>query len=519
MSIDLRHLRKLNVDKLSTNQDAICSPMATISEFPRYIYNASTVNTHNTLTLFVEDVKRCIVGQKQYLCETHGSSSIKACSGCVAKRDTTDPVVYLCEFHGISNVKTSECCDDFFMSHLHFLLTNNYIAVYIPPPIIMAKNNLSYFKTFIENFSRVSDVESMKLLMTKYKTFMEKPSFRGGYLSKQLSGKTSYLKINCLGTSVNSLRGTLIVSPYTLPNEISIPKSLYDSLDLAFDYVLLNRDPSINSRSMYVCTLGYHEGHDDSTFRINQYVLEGLHGDQDGDEVNIFYVNKEAPSVLLYMSRYELERKSWDRGFRHDVLGRPRYKFSQLQVLMLYKHHEDLCKLSPFWASIKRKLNTFWDLACSTHRTEADEFLRIFSDYCRRNDFPLVTVDDLVSGSGIFEDIVKSGAKGSQAHIDAYRKNLMTRNEAELVREAKVTFDKYVTSNREMQKVGRQTSGSLHVYQNVVLINGTLQMNGATLVENIFDISLPSIFLYRPNTINYHVDQFLEQHSMWNDVI
>jgi hypothetical protein len=452
-----------------------------IDEFPRYIYDTLTVNTHNTLTLFVEDVKRCI----------------------------TEPHVFLCEVHGISNAKTCECCDDFFLSHLHFLLTNNYIAVYIPPPIIMAKNNLSYFKTFVDNFSRVTDTDSVKLLMTKYKTFMEKPSFRGGYLSKQLSGKTSYLKINCLGTSVNSLRGTLIVSPYTLPSEISIPKSLYDSLDLAFDYVLLNRDPSINSRSMYVCTLGYHEGHDDSTFRINQYVLEGLHGDQDGDEVNIFYVNKEPPSALLYMARYELERKSWDRGFRHDVLGRPRYKFSQLQVLMLYKHNEDLCKLSPFWASIKQKLGTFWDLACSTHRNEADEFLRIFSEYCKQNDFPLVTVDDLVSASGIFQDIVKSGAKGSQAHIDAYLKNLVSRDETELLSEAKMTFDKYVTSNREMQKVGRQTSGSLHIYQNVILMNGALQMNSATLVKDIFDVSLSSVFLYRPNAINYHIDQFL----------
>lgn len=477
-------------------------------EFPRYIYDASTVNTHNTLTLFVSDVKRCLSGS-QYICAIHGTSTLKVCDKCTMKRSTVDPIVFLCELHGISNDKISDCCDDFFSSHLQFLLTNNYVAVYIPPPIIMAKNNLSYFKTFIEYFSRVHDIESMKLLMTKYKAFMEKSSFRGGYLSKQLSGKTSYLKINCLGTAVNSLRGTLIVSPYALPNEISIPKSLYDSLDLAFDYVLLNRDPSINSRSMYVCTLGYHDGANDSTFRINQYVLEGLHGDQDGDEVNIFYINKEGPSPLLYMSRYELERKSWDCGFRHDVLGRPRYKFSQLQVLMLYKHHDDLCRLSPFWKSINGKLAMFWDLACSTHRTEADEFLTLFSSYCKQRDFPLVTVNDVLTGTGIFDDIVKSGAKGSQAHIDVYLKNLKGRDEAELISESKVTFNKYVTSNREMQKVGRQTSGSLHIYQNVILLNGSLQMNGVTLVDNIFDISLSSIFLYRPNTINYHIDQFL----------
>lgn len=480
-----------------------------ISEFPRYIYDAITVNTHNTLTLKVDDVKRCISNSIIYSCRIHGTSNEKSCDSCIAQRKTPDPIVYLCTVHGISNVKTSDCCSDFFMSHLHFLLTNNYIAVYIPPPIIMAKNNLSYFKTFIEHFTRANDYDSVKLLIAKYKTFMEKPSFRGGYLCKQLSGKTSYLKINCLGTSVNSLRGTLIVSPYTLPHEISIPKSMYDSLDLAFDYVLLNRDPSINSRSMYVCTLGYHDGSDDSTFRINQYVLEGLHGDQDGDEVNIFYVNKEAPSPLMYMARYELERKSWNHGFRHDVLSRPRYKFSQLQVLMLHKHHDDLCRLSPFWATI-RNLSTFWDLACSTHRKEADQFLELFSNYCKNIYYPLVTAHELLTGTGIFEEIVNSGAKGSQAHIEVYKKNLMVRDDAELVAEAKITFDKYVTSNRDMQRVGRQTSGSLHIYQNVILLNGALQMNGVTLVDNIFDISLSSIFIYRPNTINYHVDQFLK---------
>jgi hypothetical protein len=354
--------------------------------------------------------------------------------------------------------------------------------------------------------------DSMKLLIIRYNTFMQKPSFRGGYLSKQLSGKTSYLKINCLGTSVNSLRGTLVVAPYMLPNEISIPKSLYDSLDLAFNYVILNRDPSINSRSAYVCTLKYHEGADDSTFHINQYVLEGLHGDQDGDEVNIVYINNEAPSPLLYASRYELERKSWDKGFRHDILGRPRYKFSQLQVLMLYKHDRDLCNASPFWASIKSKrLQTFWDLACSTHRDEADEFLHIFSKYCEQNDFPLVNVHDLIGGSGIFEDIVDSGAKGSHAHLEVYRKNLLSRDLSDILSESKQTFDKYVTSNREMQRVGRQTLGSLHIYQNVYLINNSLKMNGSMIVENIFDISLTSVFFYRPNMINYHIDMFLQE--------
>lgn len=458
-----------------------------IDYFPRYIYKSEPVNTHNTLTVYVKDLKRCL----------------------------SQTPVYLCEIHGISNLKSCDLCDDFFISPHNFLLTDNNIAVYIPPPIIMAKNNLSYFKTFIDKFNNgIGCGESIKTLMTKYKTFVEKPSFRGGHLTKQLSGKTSYLKLNCLGTTANSLRGTLIVAPYDMPNEISIPKSLYDSLDLAFDYVLLNRDPSINTRSIYVCSLKYHDGDNDSTFRINQYVLEGLHGDQDGDEVNIFYVKKQNPSFALLMSRYELERKSWDRGFRHDILGIPRYKFSQLQVLMLYKHNDDLCKLSPFWSSIKgsstkQRCNIFWDLACTTHRHEANEFLMLFSNYCKQNDFSLVTVHDLVNAEGIFNDIVKSGAKGSQSHIDTYKKNLYSRDMEELLTESKTTFNKYVSSNREMQKVGRQTSGSLHIYQNVVLLNGALQMNGTTLVENIFDISTTSIFKFRPNVLDYHIQNFL----------
>lgn len=212
-----------------------------------------------------------------------------------------------------------------------------------------------------------------------------------------------------------------------------------------------------------------------------------------------------------------MERKSWNHGFRHDTLGRPRYKFSQSQILLLYKHNNDLCKLSPFWASIKNvnmNYETFWDLGCTTHRKEVDDFLQLFARYSQANDFQLVNFHDLQTGTGIFEDIVNSGAKGSQSHIDMYRKKLNSINEEEVLSDAVKTFNKYVSSNREMQKVGRQTAGSLHIYQNLILLNGSLQMNGTTILDNFFDISPTSIYLFRPNVIKYHIRTFLKNKNI-----
>lgn len=211
-------------------------------------------------------------------------------------------------------------------------------------------------------------------------------------MSKQTSGKSSYVRTNILGALVKGIRGTLTVDPDLGPNEIGIIQEMYDKLNLAFPFVILNRDPSINSRCIYVCQLKPFSDKNDFTIHVNQYVLRGLNADQDGDEVTLYYIEKEDEICSLEMTKvmYEILRCSWKYGHRHDVFGVPRYGFSQYQDLMLHNYNDELCKLSKFWNDLQpfsdRKKIAF-ALACTTHRDEFDEFLDIFTKFC--SDVPL----------------------------------------------------------------------------------------------------------------------------------
>lgn len=249
-----------------------------------------------------------------------------------------------------------------------------------------------------------------------------------------------------------------------MPNEIKIPKKTYDSLDLKFPHILLNRDPSISTRSVYVCTVKPHDDPTDSSIKLNQFILRPLNGDQDGDDVNGYYIQKDksVDNYIMTMAKYEILRKSYDFGERHDMFANPRYGFSQQQDLILHQFHKELCQKNKLWNSLdifsesKRK-RVFWALACFTHRDETDEFLRMFLVFSRKaaSRLGLVTIQDLETGGGILKAVVESGAKGSDLHIHTYKEQLSGIPKAVFLKDAISSFDKFVESNKEMKKDGK----------------------------------------------------------------
>lgn len=283
---------------------------------------------------------------------------------------------------------------------------------------------------------------------------------------------------------------------------------------MAFPFVLLNRDPSINSRCLYICQIKQHDNILDPTIHVNQYVLRGLGADQDGDEVNLYYVDAEdeSPSFQMHQVMYEVLRKSWKFGFRHDVMGKPRYGFSQNQDLLLFHFHKELCAISPFWKSLSpfpNRKEIFWALGCFTHRDEVDEFLNLFFNFCQENDPGLTTYKELLSASGIIQAVIDSGAKGSNVHREIYLKGLQKINLENLYNDTVINFDKYVTSNVQMKIAGRQQFSLLHVYQNIYLAMGNIYLNDTPIMLNVFENPLFSIFLYNPLVVKYHFKNLL----------
>jgi hypothetical protein len=469
-----------------------------IMNFPRYVYRVDRVSTKNTLTIDIRNINFKNKQDKDYFCPR--SNSIFDCRHC------------------------NECVQ-FLEWPTTFVISNNFIAFTIPPPIIFAKNNCSYFNNFVNKFKTINDREytsdidaEYQNLIRSYHDFVNESSFRGGYLLKQLSGKNSFYKLYCLGGNGNCIRGTLIVCPNLMPNEVSVPRNIYNELQQkGVEYVILNRDPSINTRCLYVSTYKYHD--DSPTIKISQFVLRGLHGDQDGDEVNLYYVTTNDNTYFSNLAKCELKRATWNDGFRHDIMGNPRYTFSQQQDLMLYLYDAKLSTIDKFWGSlarysIQKKKRVFWDLASFTHRKEADDFLRMFLKFCAGTDPGLARIKDLISGVGIMDDVVKSGAKGTATHIEQYKKLLGGQSINAILNDSISTFNKYVKANHEMKVCGRQQSGSNHIYQNVYMAHKVLFCQDTAIVSDVFECELSSCLLFRPNVVEFailnHIDRAIK---------
>lgn len=462
--------------------------------FPRYMYGAARVSTDNTLSIPIENSSFSNKPDRDFVCPlTKSILELRHCKSCVPFNEWATT----------------------------FLITSPFLAFAIPPPIIFAKNNTSYFNNFLNKFRAISGKEYViesdilyQALMRSYYDFVNESSFRGGFLLKQLSGKNSFYKLYCLGGNGNCIRGTLIVCPDLMPGEVSVPPNVYNELiSKKVKYVILNRDPSINTRCLYVCEYKQHT--DSPTVKVSQFVLKGLHGDQDGDEVNLYYITgSDIDTYNTRLAHYEQMRGTWAHGFRHDVLGHSRYTFSQQHDLMLYKYDKELSKHNAFWKSLDRyvgqkKRDVFWDLASFTYREEADGFLRYLLKFCRITDPGLATLYDLRRGVGIMEEIVASGAKGTNMHIEEFQRLLGGQEINALMADSMKSFDKFVQSNYEMKVCGRQQSGSNHIYQNVYLTNRTLYSQDVAIVDDIFESALSSLILFRPAVVRHEIYQFI----------
>lgn len=454
--------------------------------FPCLAYRVENVTTKNTLTFLFDEFSSIV-----------DRNAFTVCKRCRIQKD-----------------KRCEECTPFFDFEDCFLLANEVSAWWIPPPKIFAKKNLSYFFSLVETFKKTFEAsrsDSLKLrstLITKYLKFTKECSFKGGYVQKQIAGKYSFTRTYILGALVNGVRGTLTVDPYLLPHEVGLPKNIYNKLKTKIPYVIINRDPSINSRSVYVCKIVPVEDESDFTIHLNQYILNGLHADQDGDDINAYYISDDGDeSYLMTEGILEMLLKSWDKGYRYDCFGKCRYSFSQYHLVILHRYNKELCELSPFWKSLQKyenRADLAFQLGSFTHRTEFDEFLVCLNDFCKQIMY-MVNYEELLTGNGILKEIIDSGAKGTEAHMELYLNGFKAPKTKDFIEKAVLNFNKYVASNGQMKIAGRKQFCLLHVYQNVFLQNNNIYVGDKILFSSVFDCPLYSILLYNSSVVEYNI--------------
>lgn len=393
----------------------------------------------------------------------------------------------------------------------------------LPPPLFYSQKNLNYFRTFIQlsdlNYKisqnrSLTEHEKNKELVY-YNNFIS-TSFNFGFINKTLSGKLSLFRKKLLGFKCNGIRMTLTIDCKLKPNQVQIPVNIYKRLKLATNFVIINRDPSFNSRCIYVCNLETHEDKNDHTIHINPFILDGLHADQDGDELTVFVIKKKENnnSFLLNCALDEIKNLSWTEGKRHDVFYKNRYTFSQYYRYLIYKYSELLERHHWLWKdlnyieSFSEKLNTILDLGCSIYKNDLDTFISLIIELSRKIGPQLVNTNDILNCENSIENIVKSGAKGTVFHIETFKNQLYnTIASSEFYNMTEKNFNKYIHSSTKLSEEGFKLFNLLYSFNSLLYHLGKLYINEKILIANYNKSNITAHTFYNRGATNYWLNK------------
>lgn len=207
-------------------------------------------------------------------------------------------------------------------------------------------------------------------------------SFKNGPISCIRGGKQSFARNRVLGSKANAQRFTITIDYSLSPDSISLPAIFMEQFSSVTPYVLLNRSPSILEKNVIVVSVLFITTPNDFTCHVNAFVIEGLHADQDGDEVNVYFLQSparnEMPSFKLKNAVNELLHLSWRYGRRHNLCYKSRYSFSPFHKFLIQKNEDFLTANSLLWrslsGSVPDKCRNIMELGCSIMRDQVDDF-------------------------------------------------------------------------------------------------------------------------------------------------
>lgn len=431
--------------------------------FPNIVYCFQPVTTTNTLTIAVEELY-------QFLCKY----SFDFC---------------MCQCHGLRERVHPDClyCTSFAKFNCTFIIRTKYHFLTFPPPSWYQPKVLNFLRTFCHSSCRFMNSASKcntekEQELKSYGLFVNM-NFNDGSLKDLSTGKTSYVRNSILGFHCLGGRATLSIDCTLSPQTVILPQYMFDAMEMACPLVLVNRAPSLRGTCIYVLEALRNENAQDHTIRINSYICEGLHADQDGDELSIFYLKHPGtsqPSHDMLMAIAEMKRSSWNGGVRHDIAYNPRYEFTQYIRYILHTYDDYFNSINKLWASIRapprEKCKIAMHLGCSIFPNEIDELVQQISDFIKRLPVQTVKCHDLLLAEGAVKNVVLSGAKGELVHISTYLRHLYSINESRRSDHINY-FDKCIHSGTEMSRNG--------TYQFLFLENvNPLQLNGSNIYVN-----------------------------------
>lgn len=423
---------------------------------------------------------------------------------------------FICQTHGLQEKANIDClyCTPFFSFTYIFILETKYHFLTFPPPIWYSTKAMNFLKTFCFNSKKFTNNKSLCAIeknreLNSYSLFVNM-SYNEGSLKSLSTGKTSYIRNNILGFHTFGGRATLSIDATLSPQYAMLPKHIFDNLKMACPIVILNRAPSLKNTCIYGLEVLRNDDDNDHTIRINSYITEGLHADQDGDELSLFYIKhpgKNEPSHNIKMAIAELKKFTWSGGVRHDFSYKPRYEFTQYLKYILYRYNNYFCQHNKLWASIpgndiSKKCIKLMNLGCSIYPREVDEFLIQLSTFVSNLQTQLSNSRDILNGTGTIKDVVSSGAKGEAIHIHTYLKNLYTINPKRKI-DMISNFNKYIESGSKMSINGAYQFIFLEAVNPLTMLNGHVYYNDKILMRNVINATSFSSYCYNHVACDY----------------
>lgn len=438
---------------------------------------------------------------------------------------------FICLQHGVNEFAQAGCefCVPFEKFKFSFVVHSRFAFYTFPPPIIYNGKNMNYFKTFInlanDNFNWVTE-KACQFHQNKEVTYhinFANGNFKHGSLRGMTSSKTSMLRNKILGFHTNGIRATLTIDCTLSPHHFILPQSIFDNLNVACPMFFVNRAPSLKNTCLYVLEAFRNKDPHDFTIHINGFLTQGLHADQDGDELTIFFIKYTVtePSIDIIMTICEMKRMSWKYGTRHDLAYTPRYHFTQYHKYILFTHDVFFREHSVLWKSLngdpQQKCEQIMHLGCSILRKEVDEFIELLLNFVAHLEPQMVGVHDLLNGVGAVQDVVDSGAKGSQHHIAEYLRNIYevnVNNKKNLID----GFNKNITSSMLMGIEGARQFALLYTVNPLSLHQNNIYYNRMILLSNIRYASCMASFYYNSFAVMYTVTEIVNDTHKFFDI-
>ncbi|GBN88179.1 hypothetical protein AVEN_167045-1 [Araneus ventricosus] len=273
---------------------------------------------------------------------------------------------------------------------------------------------------------RSKEIVSSDKAFVFYKQLIETP-LNHGSLARRSCGKNTFIRQYVYGKRCNlAMRGTISADSELEPCQITVPIKLSYLLG---QHVLVNRMPSLQPEN--VIELKVFKTWKYDCFGLPLEILESLHADFDGDEINVWIIQNyqsQAECAFLLSSKYEMGSKT---------IG---LKLSPCQdMLVVFYMNYDKINFLPYKhpkKDLKKTFRTIYDLYGSAKTYECFNEMRKYYLYVLNNErvfsITLKEFKNLIKLAKKYKTFdqfeknategdliiqVKSGAKGSLYHL------------------------------------------------------------------------------------------------------